>query len=109
MNWKRFLAYLLGAVALVLGGLAYGGYVYQLGFPDGFITELGLAERKLAFVFIVISVVLGGCGIYLGVVAGERNVGGKLTAAAGFYLLVLIGTALVDFYFHSHLMGSGGG
>ena len=109
MNLPRVLACSVGLVALVLPLYVYAEYIYLLGFPDGYITALGAAERKLALVFIGSSLVLGSYLIYLGLIAGRRKMGARLVVAVGLYLLVLVGTAVVDYYYHGHLDGGGGG
>ena len=81
----------------------------MLGFPDGHVTELDQAERRLAWVFIGGSVMSGAYLMYLGVVAGRKLVGSKLTVVAVLYLLMVVGAMLVDRYYQAHLMGGGGG
>jgi hypothetical protein len=109
MNLNRILAYVLLCVAVVSSFLVYMEYIHLLGFPDGFITELGYAERRLAWIFIGVSLVLGWCFVYLGTIASRREVGKKLTAAIFAYLIFLISTLLIDYYYRSHLMDSAGG
>ena len=109
MRWNRLLAYLIGCVALALSFVIYLTYVHGLGFPDGFITELGHAERRLAFIFIGISIVLGSYSTYLGKVAPRKSIRNKLSAAITLYLISIIVISLIDFYYRSHLTGSGGG
>ena len=48
MILARSLACLLGLVTLILSFYIYEEYIRLLGFPDGYVTELGAAERKLA-------------------------------------------------------------
>lgn len=56
---NQIVAYLAGCLALASALFIYAEYVHMLGFPDGFISELGYAQRKLAYVFIGISVITG--------------------------------------------------
>jgi hypothetical protein len=84
-------------------------YIHMLGFPDGFITELGYAERRLAHIFIGTSVILGSCFIYLGGIGSRRNIGKKLYAAIFLYLISIISMSLMDYYYHLHLTDSAGG
>jgi asparagine N-glycosylation enzyme membrane subunit Stt3 len=105
----RVVAYLMAGIALVLSILTYINYVYMLGFPDGFISELGQAQRRLAYIFIVISVVLGAYFIYLGIAALQKKITRPLSVVVALYSLVIIAVLLVDMYYRSTLMGSGGG
>ena len=109
MNPHRVLAGLSGVLTLALAWFAYAEYVYFLGFPDGYITDQGAAERKLAIVFVVVSVLTGACLLYLGWVAARRKVGRRLAIIISLYSLFLFGVVLVDAYYHAHLMGGSGG
>ena len=109
MRLNRLLAYLIGCVALASSFLIYMTYVHGLGFPDGFITELGYAERRLAYIFIAVSIILSSYFTYLGIVAPRKLIGHKLSAAITLYLIFIIGLSLVDSYYQSHLTGSAGG
>ena len=106
---SRIIAYLLGCLTSVASFLIYIEYIHQLGFPDGFITELGYAERRLAYLFIGISILFGVGFIYLGQIAPRREIGKKLAAALILYLIFILSLALIDYYYHLHLMGSTGG
>jgi hypothetical protein len=105
----RIVAYLMGGLALVASFLVYTEYIHQLGFPDGFITELGYAERRLAYLFIGISLLFGVGFIYLGQIASRREIGKKLAAAFILYLIFILTIVLIDCYYRLHLMGSSGG
>jgi hypothetical protein len=109
MRATRIFAYLAGCLAFALSLLVYMDYIYHLGFPDGFITELGRAERQLAYIFIGVSVILGSCFIYLGWVASRKRVCKKLSAAIVLYLVSIISLSLMDYYYRLHLMDSAGG
>jgi hypothetical protein len=109
MKSNRMFAYLFGCIALLLSFFAYMSYIYQLGFPDGFITELGYAQRKLAYLFIGMNVVFSVCFSYLGTVALRKQIGKPLSAAIIFYLLTIVSVLLIDYYYRLNLMGSGGG
>jgi hypothetical protein len=99
----------MGCIALVLIFLIYFEYVHGLGFPDGFITELAYAQRKLAYVFIAISMSIGSYFIYLGTRAGRKEIGKTLSAAIILYLVFIASFTLINYYYHLHLTGSGGG
>jgi hypothetical protein len=109
MRLKSLLAYLMGCIALGLSGLSYLKYIYRLGFPDGFITELEYAERRLAYIFIVISLIIGSYFIYLGKGAGRKAIGKRLSATIIVYLAFMISLTLLDYYYHLHLTGGRGG
>jgi hypothetical protein len=106
---SRIIAYLLGGITFVVSFLIYIEYIHWLGFPDGFITELGYAERRLAYIFIGISVLFGTCFIYLGQIAPRTEIGKKLAATLILYLISSLTIALIDYYYRLHLMGSSGG
>ena len=105
----RLIACLMGLAALASSYLVYLSYVYMLGFPDGSITELGRAERRLAYVFIGGSVALAACFIHLGAAAGRKAAGKKLSAACVLYLMFGVVMFLIDNYYRSHLDDGVGG
>jgi hypothetical protein len=109
MKVNRILAFVSGGVALILSCLIYLEYIHMLGFPDGFITELGYAERKLAWIFIVVSLILCSCFVYLARSALREKIGKKLSVAAFVYLAFIIGITLLDYHYRSTLMDGGGG
>jgi hypothetical protein len=109
MRWHRMVAYIIGCVAFAASILIYLEYIYLLGFPDGFITELGYAERRLAYIFIGISIIFSCCFIYLGRMAVRRETGKRLLVAIFIYLIFIISISLIDYYYRSHLMDGGGG
>jgi hypothetical protein len=108
MKSNRVTAYVLAGVAFVLSLLAYMNYVYMLGFPDGFITELGYAQRRLAYTFIVSSVVTGSCFIFLGTMAPQKKISIPLSVATALYSVVIVTVLLVDVYYRSSLVAGGG-
>jgi hypothetical protein len=106
---KRISAYVMGCVALALSFLAYAEYIHMLGFPDGFISELQSAQRRLAYIFIGISVILGLRFLYLGSIASREEISKRLFTAIFVYLISIVGVLLVDYYYRSYLPGSVGG
>jgi hypothetical protein len=90
MKLNRIVAYLMGCLAFVSSFFVYIKYIHLLGFPDGFITELGYAERKLAYIFIGISVILGVYFIYLGAIARQKKINKKLATAIILHLISVI-------------------
>lgn len=109
MKLNRITAFLFGLAAFAASLLAYLEYVYMLGFPDGYITELGYAERTLAYIFIAISLTAGACFVYLGWAAAKNKIGGKLSVVGVLYLLCVACLFAVDSYFRSHLDNGAGG
>lgn len=106
---KHILAFVIGAVALASSFLVYLEYIYMLGFPDGFISELDRAERQLAYVYIVGNVILSSYFIYLGWVAPRKEISKKLFVAIFLYLIFLLSIYFVDYYCRLHFTGSTGG
>lgn len=109
MTLGRIAAYLMGGIVFAASFLVYMEYIYLLGFPDSFITELGYVERRLAYLFVGISFLFGIYFIYLGKIALRTEIGKKLTAALILYLFVVLGIALVDYSYRLQLMGGAGG
>jgi hypothetical protein len=109
MKLNRILAYLIGCIILASSFIIYMDYIYMLGFPDGFITELARAERRLAYIFIGISVISASCFIYLGSAASRKRTGKKLSVVILLYLISVISISLVDYYYRLHLMDGSGG
>lgn len=105
----RLFACLLGLVALALSFYAYEEYIRLLGFPDGHITELGAAEKKLAVVFITLSLPLGSHLLYLGIAADPRKVGARQVVTVILYVLVLVGASAVHHFLETRLDGGIGG
>jgi hypothetical protein len=109
MRLSRLLAYLVGGIALASTLFIYLTYIHGLGFPDGFISELAHAERRLAYIAIGMSIILGSYLVYLGNVASRKSIGYKLSAAITLYVISVIVVSVVDYYYQSNLMGSAGG
>lgn len=109
MKLNRTIAIVIGCLALASSVLVYVEYIHMLGFPDGFITELGYAERRLARIFIGTSIVLGLCFIYLATMAFREKIGKRLYAAVFVYLLFIISLSLIDYHYRSTLMDGSGG
>jgi hypothetical protein len=109
MKLNRIIAYLIGCLTLVSSFPVYMEYIYQLGFPDGYITELGYAERRLAYIYIGISFILGLSFIYLGTAGARKRIGKQLSAATILYLLSVVSIYLIDYYYRLHLDNGVGG
>lgn len=106
---SRLLACLLGLLALASSLYVYEEHVRLLGFPDGHVTALGTAERKLATVYIALSLPLGLGLLCVGMVANRRKAAARLVIVGGLYLLVVVGAAVADHYLRSRLDGGSGG
>lgn len=106
---SRIAAYLSGGIAFIASVLIYLTYVYQLGFPDGFISQLGYAQRNLAYLFIGISVVLGTYFVYLGAIASRKLIGRRLAIAVFLYVVCIVIISIIHYYYVLHLPGSTGG
>ena len=109
MNLSRLFACLLGLAALALTFYVYEEYIHLLGFPDGHVTQLGAAEKKLALVFIAVSLPLGLYSLYLGTMADRRKAAARLAVVGILCLLVLVGATAMDYYLRSWLDGGSGG
>jgi hypothetical protein len=109
MKLNRILSYVMGGVALALSFFVYLEYVHLLGFPDGFITEVGYAERRLARIFIGTSIIMVWCFVYLARRALRERIGKRLYAAVFVYLLFIVSLSLIDYHYRLTLMDGGGG
>jgi uncharacterized BrkB/YihY/UPF0761 family membrane protein len=109
MNLSRNFAYFIGILALVLSVFIYLEYIYMLGFPDGFITELENAQKHLAYVFISVDILLAFCFIYLGNLAKKQEINKKLVVAIATYLICIIVTYCINYYYQLNLTDSRGG
>lgn len=109
MKLNSIFAFLIGFIALALSLLIYMQYVFMLGFPDGFITELEIAQRQLAYVFITVNIILACCFIYLGYLASKKDVGKKLLIATTAYLICIIFICCINYYYQLNLTNSRGG
>jgi hypothetical protein len=107
LNFNRIIAYLFGSLCLVLPFFVYERYIYLLGFPDGFISKLGYAERNLAYIFMGVSFIFAVGFIYWGKVTVSTKIERKIFALACLYLIFIASIAWVDYYYHLHTDGSG--
>jgi hypothetical protein len=109
MTSSRTVAYFMGGVAFVASCLIYLEYIHLLGFPDGFITEVGYVQRRLAYLFIGLSLLFGVGFLYLGKIASRTEIGKKLAVTLVLYLISVLGIVLIAYTYHLHLMDSTGG
>lgn len=89
--------------------LAYFEYVYRLGFPDGFISAQQYAERRLAYVFIAVSIGVAAFLLRLSVTAPHDDDRKCWAYVVVGYLIFVAGALWVDRYGLAHLSGSVGG
>lgn len=106
---NRIIAYLMGGLAFVASCLIYLEYIHLLGFPDGFITELGYAQRRLAYLFVGFSLLFGAYFIYLSQIAPRTGIGKKLAITLISYLIAALSITLIDYSYRLHLMDGTGG
>ena len=83
-------------------------YVYMQGFPDGFVSELGAAERELALRFQLISLFLFAWFMYLGVASISIDTRKRVLFTAVLYAAVIGAVIAIDLYYQAHLVGGGG-
>lgn len=93
-------------LCLILVVYAEISYVFMLGFPDHFVSELDSAEEKLAIWFQRVSFIIALWFVYVGFFSRMR----KLFFYSVCLYLLLLGIAVsIDLYFHMNLMDSRGG
>lgn len=109
MNLPRLTAYLSSSAMLASALFVYAEHVYLLGFPDGFVSELDRAERRLAVVVIVASLSMGSYLLRLGYLAARQAIGKRLLVALALYLLIWLAVLCLDHHARSYLPGGGGG
>jgi hypothetical protein len=109
MNIHRFIAYTFSGLTCIFSLLVYGKYIYLLGFPDGFISELAQAQQKTAYLFIGISLALGVWFGYLGNAAKKTNIQPKLFISIFIYLVAITGISALNYYYQLHLSNGSGG
>jgi amino acid permease len=104
----RTLSYVLAGVVFAIAAYDYL-WLKDLGFPDGWRSELDRARIPLYKIFITLSIFCGAYLIYLGAKASDRQRGMRLLIVALLYLLIIAVTMLVDWHFSTYLRGGGGG
>lgn len=110
-HMNRITAYLFGCIILILSFFIYEMYIADLGFPDGFTTELEEAQKKLFTTFIYISIILSLYFFYLGWISAQKKITKKLYITISIYIIFLIIVFIINYYlrFHFGLMDGGGG
>nr|WP_086940742.1 hypothetical protein [Thaumasiovibrio occultus] len=109
MKFARWFGYLLAVVTLVLLALGYLLYLYDLGFPDGHITDYAAAMSSVYKKALVPGGLLAVYTLYLARQAPQKNIWGKL-ALVLLVLVISVGViAMVDNHFYLNLdRGQGG-
>jgi hypothetical protein len=106
MKPSRIITYGMAVIAFALSILAYINYIYMLGFPDGFISELAVAQRRLVYIFILASSVFAVIFIYQGVAKKPSK---ALGISSTLYILMIVVLLLINAYYGVNLTGSIGG
>jgi membrane-associated phospholipid phosphatase len=109
MKFNRIVLYITAGVAFTLSYIEYITYIDQLGFPDGFISELGYAERALAWLFIGVSLLIGVYCLYLSWVAAKKDIGRRGYIPGMVYLLFIALLTLVGYVYRLQLISGAGG
>jgi hypothetical protein len=84
-------------------------YVDGLGFPDGFVSDLGAAEGRLAGLFQLVSFLTFLWCMFLGVASFGGGTRKHVVFTAVLYAAVTGACIVIDFYYQAHLTGGGGG
>lgn len=104
----RIIALLMACLAFILAFGVYMKYIYQLGFPDGFISDMAYAQKNLAYIFMAISVVVGLFFIYIAGINPKRMIKTLGMTSVLYFLLILV-ALLLNSYYRSTLTGGTGG
>lgn len=108
MKRNRILAYLLGIIALITASFVFYTLRFK-GFPDGYLTELDRAERRLFSVYILVNIIAGLYCLYLGRIASEKRVGKRLLVVTLLYVILTAVIFVVDDYYILNLDNGIGG
>jgi hypothetical protein len=84
-------------------------FVTWAGFPDGFMSELDLAERQLGVYLVRFSLAIAIVFLGLGAWSFRADVKKPLIYASLLVLLVAAASVALDLYFRSYMMDSTGG
>jgi hypothetical protein len=95
-------------IAITVALFAYVSFVFQLGFPDSFISEQDRVRRTLAYVVIAVSVATVFALLVVTFVSTtyQRRLS---IAISSLYFLALIAALAYDLTWIRSLPGSGGG
>jgi hypothetical protein len=96
----------LGVILLSL--YAYGGWIFLLGFPDGFVSEQARLEERLAWAFIGVSAAVLARLAWLQRVKGP-NLRRHLVWTLSLYGAWMLLTWVMDLYIVANFPGSAGG
>ena len=106
---NRILAFLMVIITIRASYWVYFKYIWLLGFPDGYITELGYAESKLANIFLIVNFILGLIFLYLGISPSKRYKGIKLLVTIILYIVIAFYLSNIDQNYQLHLDHGQGG
>jgi hypothetical protein len=96
-------------LAVLLAFVLYAEFLFFLGFPDGFMSELDYAEAPLVATFNWISLLAGVWFVFLGVMARRRNVNKPFVVSCILYSILILACFMLDQYFRSYMADSAGG
>jgi len=109
MKLNRISAFLMVIITIIAAHSAYSKYIWLLGFPDGYITELGYAERKLANFFIIVNLILGLFFLYLGISSSKKYRRIMLLVSIILYIVITICLSIIDHNYQSYMDNGQGG
>src|SRR5215831_2585044 len=98
----RILAFIFCLLTIIVSIHCDLKYLYLLGFPDGHITELGMAERNLAYTVIGIDSILAIIYFYIGITKSSKYRLILFLAVTIVYVLIISYLFNLDLYYQLH-------
>ena len=98
---KRIAAYSLGILVLIVSRLVWLDAQF-MGFPDGYLTELQMAQRHLYRIFSLVTVLWSPYFLYLGWTLHKRRTSRNLFIALLLYLVLVALAAGIDYSLSLH-------
>ena len=96
-------------LAFLIPAYLYMEFIYMAGFWDGFISELQRAEIPLFTAFNWLSLLMSAWFVFLGMIAGRKDIGRLLFGSCLLYVAVIVVVFGIDQYFHTALTDDSGG
>lgn len=109
MKTTSIIALVLGVVSFLLGFFVYMEYVYFAGFPDGHITELASAQKKLFTIFTEIDAAFGLWFFCLFAIGMRKKINKKLYITSILYILFIAAVFIINYHLSLHLDDGVGG
>lgn len=109
MTRKNVYPFVLAVSMFAIAIGLYSVFVIWLGFPDGFMSRLDVAEQRLAICLIWFGLAMGIGFLSLGAWSFRSDVRKPLIYTSILVLLVAAGSVALDLYFRSYMMDSRGG